>query len=148
MSRKKNQVERYSDSNRQVVSHEMLVSRQRIVSVSPLPPPSDLEKYENFYPGITKKFMDMTEKQQNHRMELEKTVITAGAHRMKLGQIFAFILGLTSILGGLLLLVLERNIAGFSVLIGATATLVGAFVYGRRINKAERVEKSNQNPPN
>lgn len=39
-----------------------------------LPPPSELQEYEQIAPGITDRLMTSFEKQQNHRMELEKTV--------------------------------------------------------------------------
>ena len=83
-------------------------------------------------PGITQKFMTAFEKQQEHRM--------------KLGQIFAFILSFTAILGGLVLLIRGLSIAGFSVLVGTTATLVGAFLYGKAENRKERENKARENP--
>ncbi len=141
MSKKKNQISRRDLT--QVAQTQDLIFLSRS---SPLPPPKELMEYEEILPGITQKFMTAFEKQQDHRMELEKTVINADVSRMKLGQIFAFILGFTAIFGGLFLLVKGLSIAGFSVLVGTTATLVGAFLYGKAENRKERENKSRENP--
>ena len=141
MSKKKNPISRREVT--QVAQTQELIFLSRS---SPLPPPKELMEYEEILPGITQKFMTAFEKQQDHRMELEKTVINADVSRMKRGQIFAFILGFTAIFGGLFLLVKGLSIAGFSVLVGTTATLVGAFLYGKAENRKERENKSRENP--
>ena len=141
MSKKRNPISRRDVT--QVAQTQELIFLSRS---SPLPPPKELMEYEEIMPGITQKFMTAFEKQQDHRMELEKTVINADVSRMKLGQIFAFILGFTAILGGLFLLIKGLSIAGFSVLVGTTATLVGAFLYGKAENRKERENKSRENP--
>ena len=141
MSKKKNPISRRDLTQVEQTQDLIFLSRS-----SPLPPPKELMEYEEIMPGITQKFMTAFEKQQDHRMELEKTVINADVSRMKLGQIFAFILGFTVILGGLFLLIKGLSIAGFSVLVGTTATLVGAFLYGKAENRKERENKSRENP--
>lgn len=141
MSKKKNPISRRDLTQVEQTQDLIFLSRS-----SPLPPPKELMEYEEIMPGITQKFMTAFEKQQDHRMELEKTVINADVSRMKLGQIFAFILGFTAILGGLFLLIKGLSIAGFSVLVGTTATLVGAFLYGKAENRKERENKSRENP--
>ena len=141
MSKKKNPISRREVT--QVAQTRELIFLSRS---SPLPPPKELMAYEEIMPGITQKFMTAFEKQQEHRMKLEKTVINADISRMKLGQIFAFILGFTAILGGLVLLIRGLSIAGFSVLVGTTATLVGAFLYGKAENRKERENKARENP--
>ena len=157
MSKKKKPISRRDLTQLTQTQELIFLSRS-----SPLPPPKELMEYEEIMPGITQKFMTAFEKQQDHRMELEKTVINnpdaerrgikpsarinADISRMKLGQIFAFILGFTAILGGLVLLIRGLSIAGFSVLVGTTATLVGAFLYGKAENRKERENKARENP--
>jgi hypothetical protein len=113
---------------------------------SPLPPPSELREYEQIAPGITDRLMTSVEKQQNHRMELEKTVIKTDSARSLRGQVFAFILAAIAIIGGIVLLLKGLNIAGLSVLVGTTTTLSGAFIYGKSQNRKEREAKTKQNP--
>ena len=100
MSKKKKPISRRDLTQLTQTQELIFLSRS-----SPLPPPKELTEYEEIMPGITQKFMTAFEKQQEHRMKLEKTVINADISRMKLGQIFAFILGFTAILGGLVLLI-------------------------------------------
>ena len=64
--------------------------------------------------------------------------ITGAVQRTHQGQIFAFLLGVIAICGGLGLLFLGRSIIGLSVLIGAVASLIGVFIYGKESNKKEQ----------
>jgi len=111
-----------------------------------LPPPNELERYEALQPGITDRLLSSYEKQQEHRMELEKEVISTGAKQSLRGQIFAFILGAITIIGGLFLLIKDKNVQGYTLIVGSAATLAGVFVYGKRQNEKERIEKARLNP--
>lgn len=62
------------------------------------------------------------------------------------GQIFAFILGLVTIVVGLFLLFQGKDIQGYSLLVGTVATLAGVFIYGKKQNEKERIEKARLNP--
>jgi hypothetical protein len=100
-----------------------------------LPPADELAAYEKLHPGITERLLTSYEKQQEHRMIIEKNVITGAVRRTYRGQVFAFLLGLIAICGGLGLLFLGKSIIGLSVLIGAVASLIGIFIYGKESNK-------------
>ena len=45
------------------------------VSVSPLPSPNDLERYEVINPGFANRLMQMAEKEQEHRMNTQLFLI-------------------------------------------------------------------------
>lgn len=143
MSKKKRSLIKAHNTIPQFTETQELVLMARS---SPLPPPKELQEYEQIVPGITDRLMASLEKQQNHRMELEKTVIKTDALRSLRGQVFAFILAAIAIIGGIVLLLKGLNIAGLSVLVGTTTTLSGAFIYGKRQNRKEREEKSKRNP--
>ncbi len=145
MSKKKRSLIKASNKNTttQFTETQELVFMARS---SPLPSPKELREYEQIVPGIADRLMNSLEKQQNHRMELEKTVIKTDALRSLRGQVFAFILAAIAIIGGVVLLLKGSNIAGLSVLVGTTTTLSGAFIYGKRQNRKEREAKSKQNP--
>ena len=117
-----------------------------IARSAPLPLPSELKEYEKILPGITDRMMSSYEKQQAHRMELEKMVVRSGVSNTRLGQIFAFILSTIVLSGGILLIFKGLNIAGFSILVASTATLIGAFLYGKLQNRIERENKAEANP--
>lgn len=62
------------------------------------------------------------------------------------GQFFAFIMASISIVRGLLLLFNGKSIHGYSLLVGTTATLIGAFIYGKHENRKERENNARDNP--
>ncbi len=51
-----------------------------------LPPPDEQECYETLCPGITRTLMDTYEKQVNHRISIETTVVDSGIKNSERGQ--------------------------------------------------------------
>jgi hypothetical protein len=144
MSKKHKQVGiRYTDESNSQISRQEVVLMARS---SFLPTPKELKEYEELLPGITERFFSAFEKQQEHRFGLEKNAVFTGSKRTLQGQIFAFILGLVTIVGGLFLLFQGKDIQGYSLLVGTVATLAGVFIYGKKQNKKERIEKARLNP--
>ncbi|MGL4986277.1 MAG: DUF2335 domain-containing protein [Treponemataceae bacterium] len=113
---------------------------------SALPPPVDLKAYEEIYPGTTKIFVDALKKQSEHRMDLEDKVISAGLKSSFIGQILSFILAFSAIVGGVILVLFNKDAIGFASIIGSLATLVSVFIYGKKSNKKELSQKAQQNP--
>ena len=112
----------------------------------PFPPAAELEHYESICPGFTEKLMERYVAQSNHRMELETKVVESGIRNSARGQVFAFILALTTILIGSVLLYLNKDIAGIVAILGALGALVGVFIYGNKSKKDERIQKARSNP--
>ena len=56
----------------------------------PLPPPQILQRYEEIVPGAADRILKMTEKQMNHRIDLEKTVIEGDAKRSYPGSLHGY----------------------------------------------------------
>ncbi|MBR0318913.1 MAG: DUF2335 domain-containing protein [Spirochaetia bacterium] len=111
-----------------------------------LPPADELERLEHLHSGITERLLSSYEKQVAHRMELEKAVIFSGIKRARNGQIIACCLCLLCIIGGFALVFNGKDAGGFGVIIGAAATMIGAFIYGMNSNRKERIQKSQANP--
>lgn len=123
-------------------TRSQVIQRVTMAYSGPLPMASEFEKYELACPGAGNIILNMADRQSIHRQELEKSVVLGNQKRSNQGQIFAFILGLTGILGGLYLVSIGKDVQGFGTVIGAIATLVGIFVYGRKAEANERIEKS------
>lgn len=123
-----------------VVAQMMSIERSSI-----LPPPDEMERYEKLSPGITSTLITTYQKQAEHRIELEKIVINSGVANAKRGQIFAFIIAMTSLLGGFGLIFLDKNVLGITSILGSLATLLGAFIYGNKSKKDERIQKEKLN---
>ena len=97
----------------------------------PIPPPDTLAKYEEIIPGAAERILSMAEKQGNHRRNLETKVIAKDSGRASRGQIFAFIISMTIIIGGFVMIWQGKSLEGMSSIIGAITALVGVFIYGK-----------------
>ncbi len=97
----------------------------------PLPAPEDYRAYEQICPGAADRILKMAETQQAHRINLENMAMTADVQDVKRGQIFAFVIGIVSLIGGFLLIAIGKDAIGISAVIGTIATLVGIYIYGR-----------------
>lgn len=129
-----------------VEKRETLV--QQITSVSysgPIPHPSDFQQYERVLPGAADRILSMAEKQSEHRQVLEKSAILSDVENSKRGQWFGFIIAIACIIGGFVLIALDKDITGLSVIFASIASLVGVFIYGRKSDAKERKEKRENN---
>jgi uncharacterized membrane protein len=111
---------------------------------SPLPPPAELERYEKLLPGATKLLFNNLIDQTNHRMQLENKVVNTDGKKAILGQIFAFILGMTALISGTILILNNKAAEGLAAIIAALATLMAAFFGGSLLKKSERAKKYKQ----
>jgi len=111
------------------------------VYAGPIPSAEQFEKYEKACPGSGDRILKMAEKQSAHRQSLEQKAIESDIENSKRGQIFAFVLALTIMLGGLALLLLNKKIEGLATLAGEAAILVSLFIYSKHSEKQERIEK-------
>ena len=107
----------------------------------PLPPPQMLDRYNSVIPDGANRIMIMAEKQQIHRHELESTVVTANAAAQARGQLFAFLLALVAIIGGVFLIATGKDTAGLAAILTALGALVTVFIVGRVQATSERRSK-------
>ena len=104
----------------------------------PIPPPNILSRYEEIVPGAAERIISMAEKQGEHRRNLEVKVIDKDSGRASRGQVFAFIIAMTIIIGGFTMIWKGKNLEGMTSIITAVTALVGIFIYGK-INKNKRL---------
>jgi len=107
----------------------------------PLPPPEMLERYNQVVPNGADRIVGMAETQLRHRQGLESTVVNGNVTSQKPGQVFAFILGFIAIVGGIVLIGIDKNTQGLAAIITAFVALAGVFVYGRWEQERERERK-------
>lgn len=110
----------------------------------PLPPPALLEQYERVLPGAAERILSLAELQAGHRRRLEAVVIESDVSRATRGQSLAFVLALTTVLGGLTLVGSGRPVEGLASVIVATASLVTTFVVSKRADTRERERKQTE----
>lgn len=116
---------------------EVSVQRHR----GPIPDASTLEAYEKTCPGSADRIIKMAEQQAQHRQNIEMKVIKSKSGDSRTGIWFAFIIAMTGLIAGSLLIAYDKSLEGLLVILGDIVTMVGVFVYGTRSEKAERIEK-------
>lgn len=67
-------LEELPEDKRKVIVSTMLAIEERSYS-GPLPSPEDFKAYEQTLKGSTDRIMSMTEKQVDHRIDMEKTIV-------------------------------------------------------------------------
>jgi len=125
-----------------VAKSVMLAQHEEMHFSGPLPPPEILVAYNQIVPDSAEKIIEQFIRQGQHRMELERLVITSDVKRANWGLVAGFILALLCIAGSFYLISLGFEIAGIAVVLASLASLIGAFIYGTHSRKKERVEKT------
>ncbi len=108
----------------------------------PLPPPEILARYNELLPGAAERIIAMAENQHSHRQQLEKTVINSNVNAQNLGTKLGFVVAMTVILGGIVLIYAGKQTSGLTALLVALASLVGVFVYSKREQQQELRRKA------
>lgn len=123
--------------------HELLklfysqISIQQKTHSGPLPDPETLVQYNSIIPNGADRIMTMAEKQQDHRIDIEKAVITSQNRQSQLGQIFGLVIGLFGIVCGTFLAYKGETVVGSIIAGGTVVSLVSVFVIGKRKQKKE-----------
>lgn len=79
--------------------------------------------------------MKMAEKQQEHRMGIEKFVISSQSKQSSLGQWFGFFIGIFGICCGTFLAYTGETTVGGIIAGGTVISLVSVFVIGKKSQK-------------
>lgn len=98
----------------------------------PIPPATELERYERVHPGLADRIVQMAEREQAHRHSFDAETMRRDFDEGRLGQIFALLIGLTAILVGGVCALNGANWTGSIIGGGGVIGLVSVFVYGRR----------------
>jgi uncharacterized membrane protein len=109
-----------------------------------IPSPSMLESYGKIYPELPRNLVELFIEQARHRMKSETKVINTASRDSIIGIIFAGILGLAGILGGVYCVSLGYEKGGVGICSASFVTLAGTFVYGSKQNRKEREAKINK----
>jgi uncharacterized membrane protein len=108
----------------------------------PIPPPNILAEYSKIIPNGAERIMIMAEEQSKHRRELEKKVIETDSRNSFLGVIFAFVLGMTTIITGGIVVIKGYTWPGTVLGSAGLVGLVSTFIYGTRERRKERESKA------
>lgn len=104
----------------QVQQHPQQQIRQLQVQQwsGPLPAPADLEKFNEIIPNGAERILAMAEKEQEHRIEYEKTGLTATVRESRRGQILDAIISVVAIGGAIFTAYIGAHWAVSAALVG------------------------------
>jgi len=122
-------------------STKAVIHQETVCFSGPMPHPDILKKYDEVYPGAAKFIIDMAKNQSDHRQILEKKVICSDITNSRLGLSFGFIIGMTGIVGGAVIVMSGMTITGGLFTAMSLGSLVGTFVYGSQGRAKERNKK-------
>jgi len=110
-----------------------IVHHQAMAAYSgPLPPAADFERYNAALPGAAERILAMAEKEAEHRHGAEDLLVQEEVRASKTGQVFAFILGIGSLVVVAVSLVLDRPLASIAPGIIALTSLATALAGSRK----------------
>lgn len=107
----------------------------------PIPPPSLLRGYDEVCPGAASRIIEMAEKQEDHRMKMERTAADVGLEAMRQefwearrGQVCAVIVALAFIGAGVAIAYQGHPWPGAAISGGGVClqVIVAAFIRGRK----------------
>lgn len=101
----------------------------------PLPHPDLLVKYEEIIPGSAERILSMAEKEQQHRHQLENEVIKKEIAQKGRGLNFGFTLALLIVVVGAYLLIIDKSLQGFSLILGSIAMIIAPFFFNKNNNQ-------------
>lgn len=94
----------------------------------PLPPPAALEQFERSSPGAADRILSMAEREEKHRHEQERKMLSSDTSARSRGQFMAFLIAVVIILGGMWLIHDGKSIEGLIAVLTPLAVLVGLFL--------------------
>ena len=83
----------------------------------------------------------MAERQLAHRHSLEARAIDGKLTAERVGQVLGCVVVLVALVGGGVLIALDKDVSGLTAIVTALASLVAVFIYGRRKEAEERRQK-------
>jgi uncharacterized membrane protein len=138
------------DPNTRAVQQDNPLKTGRIVAQhstfsGPIPPPELLAKYAEIIPNGADRILIMAENQSTHRQHIEKWAVIGGTILSYVGVVCACVIALFVSYYGYQLISSNHVISG-TIFAGFGLTgLVGAFIYGTRSRREERVRRDQQN---
>jgi len=91
-----------------------------------------MRQYDSIVPGLANRIIHQFEEQSKHRRELEQKVIKSDLVMARLGLIFGFIIGMASVIGGIITALLGKELAGGFIGSSGLIGLVSVFIYGTK----------------
>ena len=93
-----------------------------------IPHPKLMKEWEDLVPGSAKSIFLRFENQSDHRIASEKSVIRAHNFKLYMGPIFAFIIAMTAIIGGVWIAIVAQPYVGGFVSLSGIGAIIAPFL--------------------
>lgn len=93
----------------------------------PVAHPSIAQGWESVVPGAADRILGMAERQAAHRQAIEKWSVLSRSLAQPLGSILGAALGIAAIVAGYNLLMADKSLEGFSVIVAGLGPLIWAY---------------------
>lgn len=129
-------------SNKSTSVSARVVERAAIMEQysGPIPSATEFKKYEEILPGAADRILGMAERQATHRQKLETSAIESNIGNSRRGQFFAFVISMTALVAGFILILCDKNALGISIIIADLVTLAAVFT-GNRISESRELSR-------
>ncbi|MCK4027398.1 DUF2335 domain-containing protein [Streptococcus suis] len=135
-------IEEQPDDIPEEVVKELIARRFESMTYSgPIPHPQLLKEFNDVIPNGADRIMTMAEKQSGHRIILEEKVVNANNRDSFLGVVFAGVIALLIVLGAIFLIYNNKDIQGFSLLIGTSVAYISVFLKSKSRDDKDLKEK-------
>lgn len=131
-----------AEQKEKIKSQVLVMFEQREYFEGPLPHPKMFKQYESILPGSADRIITMAEKQQDHRMQLEKIAIEGQVKSNVRGQSFGFATFIVGLLVSIAFAYFGMYTYAGILATGTIVTIVGLFLNGEKQIKKDLKEKS------
>jgi uncharacterized membrane protein len=114
------------------VEHGLRVVQATVEHQGPLPPPEDLQRYDQVMPGLADRIVSMAEREQMHRHAMQEVSVRGGLDIAKRGQLLGFAIAIIVLGVALALVLLGHETAGTVIASVDLASLAAVFAVGRQ----------------
>lgn len=114
---------------------------QTMLYSGPIPPASEMAKYEALSPGMADRILGMAERQVDHRIKIETAAVLSTCRVNIIGVISAAIIALASLTFAGFCVYMGHEFIGAAFGTGGIGGIAGTFIYGTRSNRQEREAK-------
>lgn len=127
--------------NQKRLARQQMSMTQSFSFSGPLPPPQLLKQYNDVVPNGAERLMQMAERQQGHRHDLENVVINGNVKAEARGQWMGLLISVVVIVAGTYLAAMGKQITG-GLLVGVdVVALASVFVIGKQKQQRELDKK-------
>lgn len=116
-------------------------STETTIYSGPIPHPEILHGYEQICPGAADRIIAMAENQQNHRISMEKIVVTGNVEAQARGQWIAGLISTAVLAVGTYSIYLGHPVEGASIIGTNLAAVAYVFITGKKAQEKERDER-------